>query len=411
MVMFSALRRFALRATDGSQAWIRDLAVDISSGDYPVVTDIVVHGQEKGPALAWENVTELDLEGHRIVVQRLSNTYELPANRVLLHRDVMDALILDLPERQSVRANDLWLECQDKRLILRAADIGAWAVLRRLGRGLLGTESHRRLLDWRDVEFLRGDPEAARAGGDYHRRVRSLQPSEIANLLDFLPYLHAAELLELLDEDVAADTLEVMTPERQAQVFEELVKDRRIALLRLMAPNHAANLLGRLASDEARDCLEALPSPNRERLIDLLRYPEDSAGGIMTNDIVVVEAHLSVREARKEIRAELAGPDFIYYLYVVDDLESRHLLGVLTLRDLLVSDEREPVQRVMRPSIVTLDPLMSAQDAARRVADQHLAALPVVSRDGRVLGAVTSDVALLQLAPASMAGVAPRVFT
>jgi len=54
---------------------------------------------------------------------------------------------------------------------------------------------------------------------------------------------------------------------------------------------------------------------------------------------------------------------------------------------------------------------MSAQDAARRVADQHLAALPVVSRDGRVLGAVTSDVALLQLAPASMAGVAPRVFT
>ncbi|HEY3062268.1 MAG TPA: CBS domain-containing protein [Chloroflexota bacterium] len=409
--MLSTLERFRVRAGDGTEAHLRDVAVDLSSGDYPVVTNLVFHVRAQRHVLSWDTVTRLDFARRRIVVESLSATDDLPASRVLLRRDVIDALILDLPERHSVRANDLWLEYQDHRLTLRAADIGAWAVLRRLGRGVLGTESHRRLLDWHDVEFLRGDPEAARAGGDYHRRVRSLQPSEIANLLDAVPYLHAAELLELLDEDVAADTLEVMRPERQVQVFEELVTDRRIALLRLMAPNHAADLLGRLAYDEARECLELLPSDNRDRLIDLLRYPEDSAGGIMTNDVVVVEVQLSVREARNQIRTELARPDFVYYVYVVDDLESRHLLGVLTLRDLLVADEGEPIQRVMRPSIAALDPLMSADDAARRVADQHLAALPVVSRDGRVLGAVTADAALLYLAPASTDGIAPRVFT
>jgi CBS domain-containing protein len=415
MVMFSKLRRFRLRDEHGAEARLHDLAVDLSGSDYPPVTSVFFRDGRQERALRWDAVTGVDWHTQRIFVPDLSAASDVPPRTlqgdVLLDRDVMDALILDVPNRQSMRANDLWLEQDDRGLWLRAADIGAWAVLRRLGQGLLGHQTQPRLLDWRDVEFLRGDPRAAREGGDYHRRVAALQPAEIARLLDAVPYLHAAELLDLLDESLATDTLEVMRPERQVQVFEELEPARRIRLLQLMAPDNAADLLGRLGPEHARSSLEALEPEQRARVIDLLRYPEDTAGGIMTNDIVLVEANLSVAEARRRIRDELRNPDFVYYVFAVDEVESRHLLGVLTLRDLLVADEHDDVQHVMRRAVETLDPLVSADAAARRVADQHLAALPVVSNDGRVLGAVTADAALLQLAPTSASDELPRVFS
>jgi CBS domain-containing protein len=332
---------------------------------------------------------------------------------VLLDRDIMDALVLDLANRHAMRANDLWLEYHDDRLWLDAADISPWAVLRRLGRGWLGHGGDRHLLDWKDVEFLRGDPKAAREGRDYHRRVASLQPSEIARLLDAVPYLHAAELLTLISDEFAADTLEVMKPERQTQVFEELDDDQARRLLALMAPDLATDLLARLQPERAQHFLEGLPVERRSLIIDLLDYPEDSAGGIMTNDVVTVTGDLTVGQAREAIREELRDPDFVYYVYVLDGLnpEARHLEGVVTLRDLLVRDPHEWVADVMQRSVATLDPLMPAGDAARRVAEHHLAALPVISHDRRLLGAVTADAALLTISPPSMSGEQPRVFT
>jgi magnesium transporter len=87
------------------------------------------------------------------------------------------------------------------------------------------------------------------------------------------------------------------------------------------------------------------------------------------------------------------------------------VVGVVTLRDLLVRDEEERIADVMQRGVVMLDPLLPAADAARRVADQHLAALPVVGQDGRLLGAITVDAALLTISPPSMSGEEPRVFT
>jgi magnesium transporter len=178
-----------------------------------------------------------------------------------------------------------------------------------------------------------------------------------------------------------------------------------------MAADNAADLLGALGPQAATACLNAMPAERRNMVIDLLRYPEDSAGGIMTNEIVVVPPGLDVSQARQAIRPDLERPDFVYYVYVVDDRESQHLQGVLTLRDLLMADDHAAVRDVMRESVAILDPLLPAIDAARRVAEQHLAALPVVSRDGRLLGAVTADAALVQIAPPSLSADTPRVFT
>ena len=132
-----------------------------------------------------------------------------------------------------------------------------------------------------------------------HLRIGRMAPGEIARLTDPLPYLHAAELITLLADPKAADTLEAMMPERQLQVFEELEEEQALRLLTLMAPDIAADLVGRLQTSTMRRYLERLPRKQAERIIELLRYPEDTVGGIMTNDVVFAVGNLTVARRAK----------------------------------------------------------------------------------------------------------------
>jgi magnesium transporter len=416
MVMLSDLRRHTLIDARGQRARLVDLSVDLSVGDYPVVTNVLYRLTGKPVmSMPWTEVTAKIWSSKKFRVKDLSSGRAAPEaalkRTVLLGRDVLDALVLDVSSAQAMRANDLWLREDDGLLRLCAADVSPWAVLRRLARGFLGRGAERRLVDWKNLEFLRGDPQAARSGGDYHRRIARLPAVTIAQLATAVPYRHAAELLTLLPDPLAADTLEDLPAERQLQVFETLDEGQALRLLALMGPDTATDLVGRLTPDEARWFLEQLPAEAAQRILELLRYPEDTAGGIMINDVPVVPATISMGEARRGLREHLRAPDFVYYVYAVDDLESRRLQGVLTLRDLLVNDDVTLVGEIMRRDILAVDPLEPSVEAARRVCELHLAALPVVGRDRRLLGAVTIDTALAHIAPSAWREHSIRIFS
>jgi CBS domain-containing protein len=416
MVMLSELRRFELVDERGGRAQLLDVAVDMSAGDYPPVTRLFFRGPSKRQEeLPWEALSAVDWERRKMTVPDLNAGRAAPneslTDVVLLKRDVSDALVLDLANRRAARANDLWLVEDDDHLRLRGVDVAPWAVARRLVRRRIGPPVERGLLDWRDVEFLRGDPRAAAAGRDYHRQIGRLPAGEIAHLADEVPYLHAAELLTLLPEAIAADAFELMSPERQRQVLGELDEEQTVRIVALMAPDAAADLIGRLGAERAQALLDGMPPARAEPVLELLRYPEDTAGGIMTNLVVTVPADLTIAEARRALKAPLKEPDFVYFVYVVDDAAARRLQGVITLRDLIVRDDEERVRDVMRASVVAIDALEPAQRAAARVTDSHLAGLPVVGREGRLLGVVTVDAAVALIAPQAWSAQAPRVFS
>lgn len=202
-----------------------------------------------------------------------------------------------------------------------------------------------------------------------------------------------------------------MLPDRQLQVFEELEDDRARRLLERMAPDHAADLVGRLAVDEARKLLERVRPEAGRKIVELLRYPDDTAGGLMTNDVAVVQAELTIDEARERVRNWLEDPDFIDYVFVVDDLQSRRLLGVVTLRELFLADARKKVGDVMRPDPKTIQAFEPGKEAAYVLGDTNYAALPVVDTCGRLLGAITVDAAIAHTAPSSCVRQIPRVFS
>ena len=412
--LLSSLLRYHVIDAAGRRGRVVDLVLDLREADDLPVSSILVDAE--GELARIHGIGRLDPARRVIRVADLSTAVSADEAAlgacVLARRDVLDAPVIDLRRRRTTRVNDLLFEDRDGHLALDAADVGFRALVRRATFGLLRLPPRSDdILEWEYVEYLRGDPRAARAGHDAHERVAQLPPGDIARLLDSVPYLHAAELVGLLPEHIAADTLEEMPPERQLQVFEELERGRRRRVLEMMAPEAAADLLGHLPPADARDNLEHLAVPARQRIVDLLRYPRDTVGGIMTNEVITVPGSLRVPEARTLLRARLAGPDFVYVVYVVDDDEHRRLLGVVTLRELLIADESATIAEVMNRFLVALHPLDSADDAAHRLLDARLAALPVISPEGRLLGAVTVDAAVAVAAPASWRHQAPRVFS
>jgi len=416
MAMLSNLLRFRLVDESNRSARLQDAAIAHLEGDYPPVTRLLFYNRNnERRAVPWDAVRQIDWRARTIHVTDLEATSRVISaplkEEALLRQDVLDSLILDLQNRRATRANDLCLEEEKGRLVLRSADTSLSAVLRRLTRGFYRRVSKSALYDWKYVEFLRGDPQAARHEAGKHLRITRLPPGEIAALTTQIPYLHAAELLILLPDPLAADTLESMTPERQLQVFEELDEEQASRILALMAPDNAADLIGRLSLDEMRRHLHNLPRQKSERIIDLLRYPEDTVGGIMTNDVVFAPRNLTVAEARAHLRQKLKEPDFVFYVYAVENEENQKLCGLLSLRNLLTEDDDRRLEDIMDPFVSTLNPLDSAVHAAYRVIDSGLAAMPVVGRDGKLIGVVPVDVAIEQIAPSVAAAQQLRIFS
>ena len=131
----------------------------------------------------------------------------------------------------------------------------------------------------------------------------------------------------------------------------------------------------------------------------------------MTNDVVFATANLTVARAREVLHERLKEPDFVFLICIVADDESRKLRGWIPLRGLLTAEDDERLEEIMDQYLITLDPLSPAREAAYRVIDSHLAALPVVGDEGQLLGLVTVDAAIAQVAPPNWRNQAPRIFS
>jgi Mg/Co/Ni transporter MgtE len=178
-----------------------------------------------------------------------------------------------------------------------------------------------------------------------------------------------------------------------------------------MSPDLATDLIGRLQVDTMRRYIGIMPKKNRNRVIELLRYPENSVGGVMINDIICLPADLLGAEAKRELQKRLKDVDFASVVFLVDDLESRKLRGAALLRDLLTIDDDRSIDEIMDPYIKILAPFDDAGDAAYKIVNGQLSAMPVVDPEGRLLGAMTVDAAISRLIPATSNLQTLRVFS
>lgn len=222
------------------------------------------------------------------------------------------------------------------------------------------------------------------------KELKELHPADIAELYQNLDLEEAEYLYKLLDEDTAAD------------VLMELDEDDRRKLLDAMPAEQIAKQIDHLDTDDAVDLIQQLDEEDRDEIlshiddveqagdiIDLLKYDEDTAGGLMGTEMIVVNENWSMPECIKQMRMQAEDMDEIYYVYVVDD--DHKLRGVLPLKKLITHPSVSKIKHVMETDPVSVKVDTPIDDVTLDFEKYDLVAMPVVDSIGRLLGRITVD--------------------
>jgi len=385
----------------------------------PVISAVVVRtGRRAVRNIAWECFSyDEDTERFSLAVPiDQAGDYGFTDEDLLLRTNVMDKQIVDVHDYRVVRVNDVRIEPSGGRLYLVGVDVGMRGLLRRMGlmhvadkiAKIIKFKPNSQVIAWHDVEaFERGVGRLKlRVSAE---RLSALHPSDIARILNELDPDQRADLMETLDVETAADVLTEMDAEVQASIVENLEDERAADILEEMEPDEAADVLGDISADRREDILEEMEPEEAEDVKELLEYEDNTAGGLMTTEYVALSRDLTAQAAIERIRELEPSAETIYYLYVVDS--SEHLVGVLSLRDLIIAKPSTPIEEVMEPRVIHVHLDASIEDVAYTLSDYNLLALPVVDEENRLQGIVTVDDALEEIIPEDRRRRLPKIWS
>jgi len=223
--------------------------------------------------------------------------------------------------------------------------------------------------------------------------LQKLHPADIADQLQRLPTHQAIDQLTLLPEETAAAALVEMDDELARELALELPLGHLRDLLARAPSEAAADLVGDLEPDRREEVLAALPAPVTEAIRSLLRYPEDTAGGIMNNRFIALRSGLTVGQALQQLRERrVAVTADVTYLYVTDEQDK--LLGVLPLRELVFRPSDHRVDDLLQRDVKYLKVDDDQEQIAREFSQYHYLGLPVLDAAGRLVGIVRASEAL-----------------
>jgi CBS domain-containing protein len=357
-------------------------------------------------------------------------TFERRPREWLLAKDVWDRRVIDCATRRVRRVNDLLLGVRGETdpalapaegypaaaVVLLGAEIGVQGILRRLGlfrplAGVLGARLGPVFLPWNQMDLVLSSGTGPASTVPAHPHLAGLHPVEIAHLTENVSTREAAELIAALDDTVAADVMEELPADRQIDIVEFLPDARAADILEEMAPDDASDLLGDLPDKRTAALLEQMEPEAVTPVRTLLAYPDTTAGGMMTTSYVHARPDETVATAIKRLRPQLEKPDMVYYVYVLDDEPSRRLVGIVSLRELLLAQPSDVLRDFMHTDFLSVSPDEPDREVARKLAEYNLVAIPVLDDEGGVLGIVTVDDALDVLLPSGWQRRLPRIFS
>jgi len=222
------------------------------------------------------------------------------------------------------------------------------------------------------------------------RELLALDPADIAELLADLSQDQATDLVHhLFLRHAAAEPLGEMDPDDSAELVVQLDRKEASLILSRMDPDDAVDLLLELPEEVQQELLSRLSRSDARVLTDLLAYPPDSAGGLMSPEVIPLSLSMSVQDAIDHLRQRVQDAETVYYAYAVD--EANRLIGVLSLRDMALADPGRSLHDLVIRDAVSVPVDMDAEDVAHIFEKYDYIALPVVNDDNRLLGVITFD--------------------
>lgn len=228
-----------------------------------------------------------------------------------------------------------------------------------------------------------------KAYAEFRQEVMELNEADVASVVTELEAAEQLKIFRILPKSIAADVFSYLPIETQQDILVSLTDKEASGIIENLYADDAADLLEEMPANVVHRLL-ALTSPETRRDINqLLQYPEDSAGSIMTVEYIDLKEETTVAQAIEKIRTTGIDKETINNCFVLD--RARHLIGIVTLRKLLLSNPEELVQDVMTDYVISVKTLTDQEEVARTVMKYDFTVVPVVDSENRMVGIVTVD--------------------
>ncbi|MCT8975869.1 CBS domain-containing protein [Clostridium sp. CX1] len=310
-----------------------------------------------------------------------------------LSKHLLDRQIVDINGKKLVRVNDLRIAEIAGEYRVVAVDAGVLALGRRLGVEKLVKSCYKffhkmpddSLIVWDNVESLEMVNANLKLSVPY-KKLSKLHPADLADILEDMDINYRKKVFESLDEDFAADILEEIEPDIQVDILENLSKEKREELLENMPNDEIADILDEVDEETAEKILFDMEKEDADEIRSLMNYEEETVGSIMNKDFISFNISITVQETIELLREIKPEDEVSHYIYIVDEQE--RLQGVVSLKDLLLSNPESKLREIMFENIARIKDSENVDDAIEMSVKYDLLSLPVIDDKERLCGIV-----------------------
>ena len=219
--------------------------------------------------------------------------------------------------------------------------------------------------------------------------IAEMRPADVADLIEHLAAKERIAIFQLLEPEGAGDVLVEIEPPVQERILKDLDNKAISDIVAELDSDDAADLVGDLPAARAKEVIDSVDDHVSEELEKLLPFPDDTAGGLMALEFVAVKADVTVGDAIKTVREEGREVENLYYIWVTDDFQ--RLVGVISLKDLVLEPEDRKVSDIMNPDVISVGVDTDQEEVANIVRRYDLVNVPVVDENSLLVGRITHD--------------------
>jgi magnesium transporter len=317
-----------------------------------------------------------------------------------IQRDLLDQQIIDVNGRKVVRVNDVTFEIRhDDRdsLMVLEVDVGIRSIFRRLTQGVVPPLWVRKVqkpiqpnsIRWEFCNIVEADPLRRLRLNISHDKLELLHPADLADIVEELGPAEREAIMGTIDSEVAAEALSEIDPKMQASILEALEPDVAADIVDEMSPDQAADALAELQDETTAEILEEMESEPLEDVKELLEYDEDTAGGMMNTEAIVLPEETTLDVAMEKLREHEDLLENTHVLFLAD--AASRITGAVPLARLFLADGATQLKDLSLDRLISTRP-DERQNRVTELFDKYnLLALPVLEEDGTLAGVITAD--------------------
>ena len=403
MIYFTELENLPAHDAKGEYlGHLVDLAINPSQNSFQVACFFIMTPKKKLMFISHDQISTISVRAVQTSVPAGDIVDATPDEGLIrIKKDVLDQQIIDVNDQKVVRVIDVDFDIQPdhKHTELRivGVNVGAAAAIRRLLQGLFAKHKIRtmssvlpnKIIPWEFVNLIEPDPARRVKLRISYNRLAQLHPADLADILEELSRDEQRSVIESLDDETAAEAVSEIPTRMQVALLNSLSAGKAADIVEEMAPDEAADVLQELPPETSAEVLANMGAAEAEEVRELLGFEENTAGGFMTTEFIVLEETATVEAAIEALKNFSGELESIHSIYLI--ASNLILTRVVPLALLLVSDRNTPLGSLVADPVISV-PFHADKKTVINIFNKYnLLTLPVVDDNGRLLGVVTAD--------------------